>query len=68
MHAQMNLLKTKLTDSVEASEKAQERLDLAENRIERLRMESEATRLPVTPVSEGGMGEVLKVESVVVSS
>lgn len=46
----MNVLKTKLTDSTDALEKTQERLELAENRVERLRTEArarkESERLP----------------------
>jgi hypothetical protein len=67
MHAQMNLLRSKLTDSAEALEKAQEQLELAENRLERVRTEAQATRSPITPVNEVGAGEALKVENAVVS-
>ena len=38
----MNVLKSKLIVSTEALEKAQERLELAENRVERLRTEARA--------------------------
>ena len=63
----MNLLKTKLSDSTEALEKTQERLELAENCLEKIRTEPELTHSPTPAVNDEASAKSVKVETTTVS-
>lgn len=52
MQAQVNILRSQLSDSEEALEKTQEQLELAENRLERARNLAQQSPTPMRSESE----------------